>query len=78
VLLLPQGADLWGNAERVVAAGAGRSLLAEELSQAAVRDSVVALMTDPGYRLEADRIRAQIRSMPTPAEALRAIRALVD
>ena len=67
VLLLPQGADQWANAERVVAAGAGRTLLAEELSQAAVRDSVVALMTDPRYRSVADRIREQIRSMPSPS-----------
>ena len=50
LLLLPQGADQYANAERVVAAGAGRQLLRDELSVDAVRDSVRAVLDDASYR----------------------------
>lgn len=73
LLFLPQGADQHFNADRVVAAGAGRKLLRNEVTARAVRESVAALLGDPGYRLAAERIGAEIVAMPPPAQALAAI-----
>ena len=50
LLVLPQGADQWNNADRVVRAGAGRRLLAEEVSVDAVRHAVTDLLDDRSYR----------------------------
>jgi hypothetical protein len=73
LLVLPQGADQYANADRVVAAGAGRRLLKHELSVAAVRDALLALLHDRSYRGAAERIRTEIRAMPEPPEAIRRI-----
>ena len=75
LLFLPQGADQHSNADRVVAAGAGRKLLRNEVTAAAVRESVAALLGKPGYRLAAERIGAEIAAMPPPAQALAGITA---
>jgi UDP:flavonoid glycosyltransferase YjiC (YdhE family) len=77
LLVLPQGADQWSNAARVVAAGAGRSLLREEFSVDAVRDGVGALLTEPSYRQCAEKVRDEIREMPPAAEAVAAIETLL-
>ena len=73
LLFLPQGADQHSNADRVVAAGAARKLLRNEVTAPAVRESVAALLGEPGYRLAAERIGAEIAAMPPPAQALAAI-----
>lgn len=73
LLCLPQGADQYGNAERVAAAGAGRTLLRDELTSAAVREAIAALLDEPSYGLAAQRIGDEIAAMPTAAEALGAI-----
>jgi MGT family glycosyltransferase len=78
VLVLPQGADQWSNAERVVAAGAGRSLIGDEISKAAIQDTVAMLLADPTFRGAAENIRAQIRSMPAPADVLQALESLLS
>jgi UDP:flavonoid glycosyltransferase YjiC (YdhE family) len=70
LLVIPQGADQYSNADRVVAAGAGRRLLRDEVTVPAVRESVRALLDDPGYRRAAEGIRAEIRVMPTPEQAI--------
>ena len=57
----------------VVAAGAARKLLRNEVTAPAVRESVAALLGEPGYRLAAERIAAEIAAMPPPAQALAAI-----
>jgi MGT family glycosyltransferase len=76
LLLLPQGADQYANAERVVAAGAGRRLLSDELSVDTVRDSLRAVLDDASYRRSAERIRTEIHDMPDARDALRRIEAL--
>ena len=43
LLVVPQGADQWSNADMVVTAGAGQRLLRDELSIVAVRKCVLAL-----------------------------------
>jgi UDP:flavonoid glycosyltransferase YjiC (YdhE family) len=76
LLFLPQGADQYANAERVVAAGAGRQLLRDELSVDSVRDSLRAVLDDASYRRAAKRIQAEIHDMPDARDALRRIEAL--
>ncbi|MDP1820125.1 MAG: glycosyltransferase [Acidimicrobiales bacterium] len=76
LLVLPQGADQYANADRVVAAGAGRQLLKHELSAAAARDALLALLHDRSYRRAAERIKTEIRDMPDPLEAIRRIEGL--
>jgi hypothetical protein len=76
LLLLPQGADQYANAERVVAANAGRQLLKHELSVVAIRETLLAVLRDPNYRRSARNIRAEIQNMPSAREAVRRIEAL--
>lgn len=77
LLCLPQGADQYGNAARVAAAGAGIELRREALTPQVVRTSVVRLLGEPGYRLAARRIADEIAAMPTALEALAPIMRLV-
>ena len=67
LLVIPQGADQYANADGVVAAGAGCRLRRDEMTVPAIRQSVRALLADPDYRRAAERIAAEIRSMPTAA-----------
>ncbi len=76
LVMLPQGADQFHNAERVVSAGAGVQLLAGELSPGAVRAAVRELLDDPRYRAAAMAISKEIRSMPGPERGVEALRAL--
>ncbi len=76
LLLLPQGADQYSNAERIVAAGAGLQLLRDELSVDAVRDSLHAVLDDASYRRAAEGIQTEIHEMPDTRDAIRRIEAL--
>jgi MGT family glycosyltransferase len=77
LLFIPQGADQYANADRVVEAGAGRRLLRDEVTVLAIRESVRALLGDPEYRHAAERIQAEIGSMPTAERAIERIEALL-
>jgi UDP:flavonoid glycosyltransferase YjiC (YdhE family) len=77
LLIVPQGADQWSNAERIVAAGAGQQLLSDELSAVAVRDRVRDLLSEPSYRQAASHLKEEIRAMPSAADAITGIEALV-
>ncbi len=77
LLCLPQGADQHFNADRVVAAGAGRKLLSGEVTADAVRESVAALLGEPGYRDAAGWIAAEIAAMPSPAAVPAGITAFI-
>ena len=78
LLLIPQGADQFFNTERVVAAGAGIGLLPGELSAAAVREAVRALMQDEAYRTAAASIAREIAAMPDAADAVVALERLAS
>jgi MGT family glycosyltransferase len=78
LLLLPQGADQYSNAERIVTAGAGRQLLRDDLSVDAVRESVHALLDNARYRRSAERIQTEIHEMPDARDAVRRIEALTS
>jgi UDP:flavonoid glycosyltransferase YjiC (YdhE family) len=77
MLVLPQGADQWHNAERVVASGAGRRLLRGQLSAAAVNEELTELLSNPSYRRNAAKIQNEIGDMPPVAEAVRRMETLL-
>ncbi|HEY9378200.1 MAG TPA: nucleotide disphospho-sugar-binding domain-containing protein, partial [Jiangellaceae bacterium] len=77
LLVVPQGADQYANADAVVAASAGRRLGRDETTGDAVRDSVRSLLDDPGFRRAALRVQAEIRAMPTAAQAITRIEMLL-
>ncbi len=77
LLVLPQGADQFANAERVVAAGAGLALTPAELSADAVASGVGALLSEARYREAARRIQSEIAAMPEPADVVPVLEALV-
>ncbi len=78
LLVLPQGADQWNNAERVASAGAGLRLLRHEVSIDAIRHAMTALLDEPSYRRTSTTIAGEIRVMPSAAEALTRIEALIS
>jgi UDP:flavonoid glycosyltransferase YjiC (YdhE family) len=68
LLLVPQGADQFDNAFACRDAGAAIVLMPGEQTEAAVRDSVAALLTTQRYRDRAEAVAAEIAAMPSPAE----------
>ena len=77
MLVLPQGADQWTNAEQVRAAGAGLRLLRNEVSASAIRHAVTLLLDEHSYRRASTTIQREIRVMPSAAEAMTRIEALI-
>lgn len=69
LLILPRGADHFYNAALVERAGAGRWLEPGEVSPDSVGQAIRLLLADTAYRVAARRIKAEIESMPSPAEA---------
>ncbi len=78
LLVVPQGADQWSNAQQIVTAGAGRRLLRDELTVSAVRECVAALLSEPLYRQAASNIEAEIRAMPSVADTVVGLEALLE
>jgi UDP:flavonoid glycosyltransferase YjiC (YdhE family) len=76
-LLIPQGADQFVNAERCEQAGVGARLLPDQVTAAAVRDALAAMLqTDSTYRRQARRVQEEMASMPTPEQWVEPLRAL--
>lgn len=67
MLLVPQGADQFENAERCEAVGAAKRILPDELSADVVHAAVEELLADPSYRRSAGIVAAEIEAMPEPA-----------
>lgn len=66
LLVLPQGANQFHNAEACVAAGVGRRLLPGEVTAEAVRRHIDALLHDTELRAAAGRVRDELAAMPGP------------
>lgn len=66
LLLLPQGANQFHNAERCVAAGAALSLLPDEVTAESVRAGVRELIDAPSFRERAGVLAREIAAMPGP------------
>jgi UDP:flavonoid glycosyltransferase YjiC (YdhE family) len=69
-LLLPQGADQFGNAQAVCAAGAGRQILPGDLTAEAITRAARELLADDDVRENARRLSAEIAAMPSPHEVI--------
>jgi UDP:flavonoid glycosyltransferase YjiC (YdhE family) len=76
LLVLPQGANQFWNAERCATLGAAIRLLPDEVDAGSVREAVRALLEDPGYRAQARRLAAEIAAMPAPADVVPTLEAL--
>lgn len=77
MLVLPQGANQFHNAEVCVASGAGLSLLPSEVTPASVHRAVRRLLDDPAYRQAAQRVRDELASMPGPEQGVALLERLV-
>ena len=77
LLLLPQEANQFWNAERVAALGAGQVLRSDQLSAEAVQRAVGQLLADPSPRATAQAIAADIAAMPGPDQVVATLELLV-
>jgi Glycosyltransferase family 28 C-terminal domain len=68
LVLIPQGADQGGQAERVATAGAAINITPADFSSIAVGQAVAEVLGQPGYRVAAERIANQIAVMPSTDE----------
>ncbi len=73
LLILPQGADQYVVGDLVRAAGAGLCLTPQHVNASTVRQSVLALLDEPGYRANARRLQREIAALPGPEEAVHLI-----
>ncbi len=78
MIVVPQGANQFHNAAALSAAGVGRSLLPGQVTAAAVRQELRALLDDPGYGERAKAIAAEIAAMPGPADGVRLVERLTE
>lgn len=69
MLMIPQGANQFGNAERAAELGVAVRLLPEDVDARRVRAAFGRLLDDPAYRDNARRFAGEIAAMPAP-EAL--------
>jgi UDP:flavonoid glycosyltransferase YjiC (YdhE family) len=65
-LALPYDADSPAVAARLAAQGSGLAIHADEATGSLVRDSVLRLLKEPGFRLAAAALRDEMLAMPTP------------
>jgi UDP:flavonoid glycosyltransferase YjiC (YdhE family) len=68
LLVLPQGANQFENAQRCADIGVGIRLLPAEVDVATVRGGVRALLEEPSFRRRAGALASEIRRMPAPAD----------
>jgi UDP:flavonoid glycosyltransferase YjiC (YdhE family) len=76
-VIVPIFADQPENAARVAALGAGRVVSPDERTPAAIRAAVRAVLSDPAYRLGAERLRNEIRALPGPGYGVALLEQLV-
>jgi UDP:flavonoid glycosyltransferase YjiC (YdhE family) len=68
MLVVPQGADQFENAQQCVAIGAGKLLLPHELTTEPAREAVGSLLKDDAYKERARGVAREISALPEPAE----------
>jgi UDP:flavonoid glycosyltransferase YjiC (YdhE family) len=73
VLVVPQGADQYVIAERVVASGAGLRLLPTEVNANSIRATVEALLGESAQGSNARRLQIEIAAMPGPEAAVESV-----
>jgi UDP:flavonoid glycosyltransferase YjiC (YdhE family) len=77
LLIVPQGADHFYNADRAVAAGAAVQLMPDRLTADAARDAVRMLLHDDTIRDAAHRIKNEFDAMPEPQQAVETLEQLI-
>jgi len=77
MILLAMGADQPWNAVRCSMLGAAIALDPLAVTPADIRGAVQALAADPSYRAAAQRLQAEMAALPSPADAVERIVALV-
>lgn len=77
LLMLPQEANQFWNAERAAALGAAELVQPHQLTAEAVRKSAARLLADPAYRSQAGLLAAEIAAMPAPDEVVDLVDGLV-
>ena len=78
LLIVPQGADHFYNAERIVTAGAAVQLMPDRLTADSAREAVRSLLHDDAFRQAADRIKNEFDAMPGPRQAVEALERLTE
>jgi UDP:flavonoid glycosyltransferase YjiC (YdhE family) len=78
ILVLPQGANQFHNAEACVSRGAGRSLMPGEISPESVRREMRILLEEPSYRIAARQVRDEFGLMPGPEQGVALLERLAD
>jgi len=76
LLVVPQGADHFYNADRVVAAGAGVQLMPDRLTADSARVAIRLLLRDGTFRDAAQRVKIELDAMPDPREAVETLERL--
>jgi MGT family glycosyltransferase len=64
LVIIPISADQPRNARRCTALGVGRALDPTEVTPETVREAVRAVLNEPGYRLQAQRLREEMAALP--------------
>jgi UDP:flavonoid glycosyltransferase YjiC (YdhE family) len=70
MVLIPMGADQPYNAARCAALGVAQVLDPVAATPEMVREAASAVLSKPGYRQAAERLRDEIAALPDPAEAV--------
>ena len=78
LLVVPQGANQFWNAERCAELGLGSYLAEADVSPDAVRRHVHTLLEEPRYRDAARRVQDEIALMPAPAAAVPQLERLAE
>ncbi|MEV1155066.1 glycosyltransferase [Micromonospora chokoriensis] len=77
MVVVPQGADQFIQADRVAASGAGIALAPEQAEPSAIAAALRRLLDEPTFTTEARRISAEIAVLPSPDEVAERLRAEV-
>ncbi|MFG1924574.1 glycosyltransferase [Cryptosporangium sp. NPDC048952] len=77
-LLLPQGADQFGNADVVSAQGSGLALTRDDVMPDVIAECARTLLGEPVHRATAQALAAEIAAMPSPASVLPDLEAFAD
>jgi UDP:flavonoid glycosyltransferase YjiC (YdhE family) len=78
LVVIPFVGDQPDNARRCAALGLGQQVDPATLTPEAVRDAVRAVLLDPEYRTNVQRLRAEMQALPGPEHGVRLLEQLVE
>jgi len=70
LVVIPIAADQLVNARRCTALGVGRAIEPTEVTPGTVREAVRAVLTEPRYKRQAQRLREEMAALPGPDHAV--------